>query len=51
LICLALTWGNPHVYLDTLVLIGSVATGLDGSRFQFGAGAVLASFIFFFSLG
>lgn len=51
LICLALTWGNPHVYLDTLVLIGSVATGLEGSRVQFGAGAVSASFVFFFSLG
>lgn len=51
LICLALTWGNPHVYLDTLVLVGSVAASHEGSRLAFGAGAVCASFVFFFSLG
>ncbi len=51
LICLALTWGNPHVYLDTLVLVGSVAASHDGSRLAFGSGAVSASFVFFFSLG
>lgn len=51
LICLALTWGNPHVYLDTLVLIGSVAAVHDGSHAVFGAGAVAASFVFFFALG
>ncbi|MEO0946193.1 MAG: LysE/ArgO family amino acid transporter [Pseudomonadota bacterium] len=50
-VCLALTWGNPHVYLDTLVLLGSVAASHEGSRVLFGAGAVLASFTFFFSLG
>lgn len=50
-ICLALTWGNPHVYLDTLVLLGSVAAGHDGSRVAFGAGAISASFVFFFTLG
>lgn len=50
-ICLALTWGNPHVYLDTLVLLGSVAAGHDGSRLAFGGGAVAASFVFFFALG
>lgn len=50
-VCLALTWGNPHVYLDTLVLLGSVAAGHDGSRAAFGGGAVLASFVFFFTLG
>ncbi|MEM9617732.1 MAG: LysE/ArgO family amino acid transporter [Pseudomonadota bacterium] len=48
--CLALTWLNPHVYLDTVVLLGSVAAQYD-QRFIFGAGAVMASFIFFFSLG
>lgn len=51
LVCLALTWGNPHVYLDTLVLLGSVAASHEGSRVAFGVGAVLASFTFFFSLG
>lgn len=51
LVCLALTWGNPHVYLDTLVLVGSVAAGHEGSRTAFGAGAVASSFVFFFSLG
>ena len=50
-ICLALTWGNPHVYLDTLVLLGSIAAAHDGSRLAFAIGAISASFIFFFSLG
>lgn len=50
-ICLALTWGNPHVYLDTLVLVGSVASGHDGSKIAFGFGAATASFAFFFGLG
>lgn len=49
--CLALTWLNPHVYLDTVVLIGSVAAQHDGARMAFGAGAVTASFVFFFALG
>ena len=47
---LALTWLNPHVYLDTVVLVGSVSAQAD-SRLAFGIGAGLASFIFFFSLG
>lgn len=50
-ICLAFTWLNPHVYLDTLVLIGSISTGWPGQKLAFGSGAVLASFVFFFSLG
>jgi len=49
-ICLALTWLNPHVYLDTLVLIGSISTQYE-NRLAFGIGAILASFVFFFSLG
>jgi L-lysine exporter family protein LysE/ArgO len=49
--CLALTWLNPHVYLDTVVLLGSVAAQWDGARLAFGAGAVAASFTFFFGLG
>lgn len=47
---LALTWLNPHVYLDTVALIGSIAAQYD-DQVRFGAGAVLASFVFFFSLG
>ena len=46
------TWLNPHVYLDTLLLIGGSAAGLGGGqRVAFAAGAALASFVFFFSLG
>ena len=47
---LALTWLNPHVYLDTVVLIGSISAQYP-DRLAFGAGAVLASFTFFFTLG
>ncbi len=48
---LALTWLNPHVYLDTLVLLGSISTTFGEQRWFFGLGAVIASFVFFFSLG
>lgn len=48
--CLALTWLNPHVYLDTVALIGSVSTQYT-NKLGFGLGAVSASFVFFFSLG
>jgi len=51
LTCLALTWLNPHVYLDTVILIGTIATQYGPDRLWFGAGAVVASFVFFFSLG
>ena len=47
---LALTWLNPHVYLDTVVLLGSISAQYD-NRLAFGAGAVTASFTFFFALG
>jgi len=47
---LALTWLNPHVYLDTVVLIGSVSAQYD-DRLSFGIGAAVSSFVFFFSLG
>lgn len=47
---LALTWLNPHVYLDTVVLIGAISAQ-SPDRLAFGIGAVLASFTFFFSLG
>lgn len=49
-ICLAFTWLNPHVYLDTLVLLGSVSTQYADAVW-FGAGAAVASFVFFFGLG
>jgi len=51
LTCLAFTWLNPHVYLDTVVLIGSVSTQFEAHRGAFALGAMLGSFLFFFSLG
>lgn len=52
LMAAAFTWLNPHVYLDTLGLIGAVSTGFHGAdRWAFGVAAVAASFVFFFSLG
>lgn len=48
--CLALTWLNPHVYLDTVVLLGSVAAQYE-DRLGFAIGAMTASFVFFFTLG
>ena len=46
-----LTFANPHVYLDTVVLIGSVSQQFPGNiKFAFAIGAALASFVFFFSL-
>jgi L-lysine exporter family protein LysE/ArgO len=47
---LALTWLNPHVYLDTVILIGSISAQYP-DRLSFGIGATLASFSFFFALG
>ncbi|EXL05265.1 arginine exporter protein ArgO [Brucella sp. NBRC 13694] len=49
--CLALTWLNPHVYLDTVVLLGTISTQFPGLETSFAAGAITASFVFFFSLG
>ncbi|MEO0823660.1 MAG: LysE family transporter [Pseudomonadota bacterium] len=51
--CLAFTWANPHVYLDTVVLVGAISVPWTeaGHGTAFGAGAMLASFVFFFSLG
>jgi L-lysine exporter family protein LysE/ArgO len=49
---LALTWLNPHVYLDTILLLGSVAnTHGDPGRWIFGAGAAIASILWFGALG
>ena len=49
----AFTWLNPHVYLDTLGLVGAVSTQYVDpiQKTAFGIGAVLSSFVFFFSLG
>lgn len=51
LTCLAFTWLNPHVYLDTVVLLGSISTQYEGQQLSFASGAVLGSFVFFFALG
>lgn len=50
--CLMLTWLNPHVYLDTLALLGAVSTQfeLTSERFIFAMFAIISSFVFFFSL-
>jgi len=49
---IALTWLNPHVYLDTVVFLGSVANQQHGAaRWWWGGGAITASFLWFTSLG
>lgn len=52
LTCLAFTWANPHVYLDTVGLIGAVSTRFAdaGSKLVFAVAATAASFSFFFGL-
>ena len=47
----ALTWLNPHVYLDTILLLGSVAGTHGGDRWWFGLGAAVGSVVWFSSLG
>jgi len=49
----AMTWLNPHVYLDTVVLIGAVSTrfALPAEKLAFGVAAASVSFAFFFGLG
>lgn len=49
--CLALTFLNPHVYLDTVVLLGTLANRQGEGRWMFAAGAAVASAIWFFGLG
>lgn len=49
--CLAFTWLNPHVYLDTVVLLGSISSQYEGRKVAFALGAMTASFAFFFTLG
>ncbi|GBQ86135.1 LysE/ArgO family amino acid transporter [Asaia krungthepensis] len=48
----ALTWLNPHVYLDTVFIIGTASLGVpDSLRICFAAGAITASFVWFTGLG
>lgn len=49
--CLALTFLNPHVYLDTVVLLGALANEHRQGRWLFGIGAVTASVVWFATLG
>jgi len=51
LLTLAFTWLNPHVYLDTVILLGAVSTKFGTLSPLFALGAMSASFVFFFSLG
>ncbi|MFF3488297.1 LysE/ArgO family amino acid transporter [Streptomyces sp. NPDC002701] len=51
LTCLAMTWLNPHVYLDTVFLLGSLAADRGPLRWTFGLGAVTASLVWFAALG
>jgi L-lysine exporter family protein LysE/ArgO len=52
LACAGFTLLNPHVYLDTVLLVGSIANArATGEQWPFAAGAALASFIWFFSIG
>ncbi len=50
LTCLAFTWLNPQVYLDTVVLLGSISTQFPGAKSSFALGAMSGSFMFFFAL-
>jgi L-lysine exporter family protein LysE/ArgO len=49
--CLALTWLNPHVYLDTVLLLGTIAGTHGSGRWSFGAGAIIGSALWFSLLG
>jgi L-lysine exporter family protein LysE/ArgO len=51
LTCAAMTFLNPHVYLDTVVLLGALANQQNDGRWLFGVGAVTASAVWFVSLG
>jgi L-lysine exporter family protein LysE/ArgO len=47
----ALTWLNPHVYLDTVILLGSIGNQFQPNQWWFALGGAAASFVWFFSLG
>lgn len=48
---LGFTLLNPHVYLDTVILVGSIGNQFGDDRWWFGLGAMAASFVWFFGLG
>ncbi len=48
---LALTFLNPHVYLDTVILLGSISNQFGNDKWFFAAGAALGSFLWFTSIG
>ncbi|MEY4553958.1 MAG: hypothetical protein RL197_385 [Actinomycetota bacterium] len=48
---LSMTWLNPHVYLDTVILVGSIANTFKEDAWYFGLGAMLGSVLWFFSIG
>lgn len=48
---LAMTWLNPHVYLDTVILVGSIANTFKENAWYFGFGAMLGSVVWFFAIG
>jgi L-lysine exporter family protein LysE/ArgO len=50
LITLAFTFLNPHVYLDTIILIGAISLNFD-SKISFALGVIISSVLFFFTLG
>ncbi|HEY3873281.1 MAG TPA: LysE/ArgO family amino acid transporter [Actinocrinis sp.] len=51
LTCIAVTWLNPHVYLDTVLLLGSLANTYGPARWVFGLGAATGSVLWFGGLG
>jgi L-lysine exporter family protein LysE/ArgO len=50
-ICLSLTFLNPHVYLDTVILLGSIANQFDDDRWFFAIGGAFASLVWFTAIG
>lgn len=51
LLTLALTWLNPHFYLDAILMLGTVANSFGDQRWWFCAGAIVASLVWFPMLG
>jgi L-lysine exporter family protein LysE/ArgO len=48
---LGVTWLNPHFYLDTVILLGSIGNQFGADKWWFAAGGILGSFLWFFSIG
>ena len=49
--CLVLTWANPHVYLDTVLLLGAISANYAPQSVLFAVGAITGSLVFFGALG